>query len=311
MAGNVLRQRIPWGSATESTSLLSSEAEAAGIELETIASEGGALAAFESAEAAGAALDSTGIAAPVGIAIGALAAIGYGGYEIYEHFIKSGVPEHKIPSPQQINRNIRVNKPKIEQHKQHLENQKGIDYTETETPEEVNDVETIEKQVQSGLTLPFSNNIGPGNTPQVPKTIADSIALDHDLAYGKAHHPNDVFSADDAFLNQQKTNFLFNGNPIEKVQSAIGYAGIKLKNTFEKHAGVKYPSNLSGKQWPRHSDSRKSFYSSTLNMRMLMKLGNGKLLKLTPNILKQTNTLRPRELQRKRLKDLLRVVETL
>lgn len=312
---NVLRQRIPWGSginASETTALME-EAAVEGIELETLATEGGVLAAFEAAEASGAALDATGIGAPIGIAIGALAAIGFGAYEIYEHFHKSGVPDHKIPSPQQISRNMRLNKEKIEEHKAYNEYKNSIEYTDTETNEEVFEVQTFEKQAQSGLTLPGSNYIGPGNPLEngPPLTFTDYLAKQHDYAYANAKHSNDVFDADAKFLEDTKTNFLFNGNPIEKAQSAIGHVGILAKNTYEKHFGVKYPSNLSGKQWHRHINSRKLFSRRILNLQMLTRNGSNQLIKLILISLKQINNLQRVNKQRKQIKELHRLIALL
>ena len=90
---SVLRQRIPWtrpGVIGENIPLLESEGAsvvegAEGIEL----AELGAGSAFAGVEEAGAALDATGVGAPVGVAVGILGAIGFGAYEIYEHLVKS------------------------------------------------------------------------------------------------------------------------------------------------------------------------------------------------------------------------------
>lgn len=288
MAENVLRHRFPGNAINESTALLEESAEA-GIELESLGTAEGVTYAFEAAETAGLALDETGIGAPIGLAIGLLSAAGYGAYKIYEHFHNAGIAEHKIPKVSQIQQHINNNNNKIQEHKEYIKSQ--------------------------GINLPFSNYIGPGNALEngPPQNLADQAAKVHDHAYDKAVSYQDVYDADEALKQDFQIRLLETNNPIERIQSAVGYGGIALKNKFERQFGVKYPSNLSGKQWHHliieGSSMRRNSLKRTHNIRTLSSQINGS----TSCITLTRNTFQPIDqlLHQLLKKDLQQIAKTL
>ncbi|KMQ81887.1 structural protein, partial [Lasius niger] len=57
-------------------------------------------------------------------------------------------------------------------------------------------------EANRGFVLPFSNNIGPGNSLQPARTRADVIAQGHDIHYKDATKDSDVLSADREAIGQ-------------------------------------------------------------------------------------------------------------
>ena len=99
----------------------------------------------------------------------------------------------------------------------------------------------------AGLVLPFSNNIGPGNTPQKPKTDADNIALHHDLHYSQ---PGNVQEADKEAISHFVHEAIHGSDPTSQVQAAIGAIGLGAKHIAEKiYGGTLYGK---GKKWLNH-----------------------------------------------------------
>lgn len=94
-----------------------------------------------------------------------------------------------------------------------------------------------QKRVQSGIVLPFSNNIGPGNTIQHPRTAADAIAQGHDLHYQDAKEPSDVLSADREAIGQFIHQAVKDPDPVSQLQGVIGAVGLAAKHLGESLAG--------------------------------------------------------------------------
>lgn len=235
-----LRRRVGSSVVQESTPLLE---ETSFIEI----GEEEALAAFAEAEAVGAGLDETGIGAPLGIAIGALAAIGYGGYEIYQK-IKGKTP------------NIDHNR--LQTHiSKHFEAQNhkaaGIDSTETDIVELEQQGQTdfipLEKQHRGFVPPPFKY-LGPGNSlNQGPAyNYIDDDAKIHDTEYSVAETAEQVQESDKNFISRAidhiAEGLTGKGTIGDTVGGALGAVGIGSKHLLEKATGPIYPS-ISGKQW--------------------------------------------------------------
>lgn len=91
----------------------------------------------------------------------------------------------------------------------------------------------VKPVINRGFVLPFSNNIGPGNTPQEPETIADSIALEHDHAYNTALDKADVYKADREAISKFAQEIITGTNPISQNQAILGAAGLGVKHIAE------------------------------------------------------------------------------
>lgn len=266
-----LRRRIPWtrpGAAAATTeeipliesgsaSVLEGVEGAEGIEL----SELGASAAFASVEEAGAALDATGVGAPIGVTIGILAAIGFGAYEIYEHLVKKDpkITHGKVSTiyeKARLNPEIHIDNAKkfLDLHQQ-IQTQGKLDIIPLEYQQDDQfDVVSLENQHQ--FTLPFTKYTGPGNPLNngEPVNRADAESQIHDHAYAEAKDKYDIFEADKEYLRHQ-SNIIAEGlsgkaTLGESITAAIGSVGIGGKHLVEKHLDkTLYPSSFSGKQW--------------------------------------------------------------
>lgn len=103
--------------------------------------------------------------------------------------------------------------------------------------------------IKKGLTLPFSNNIGPGNSIQPALTRSDSIAAGHDLHYEHSKSNQEVLSADREAISHFAYEAVNPENPISQLQAGVGLLGLGAKNTVESLSGKvyygKYVSSIS------------------------------------------------------------------
>lgn len=97
--------------------------------------------------------------------------------------------------------------------------------------------------VKQGLTLPFSKNIGPGNSIQPALTRSDSIAAGHDLHYQHSKKDSDVLSADREAISHFAYEAVNPADPISQLQAGIGLVGLGAKNTVESLSGKVYYGN--------------------------------------------------------------------
>lgn len=88
-----------------------------------------------------------------------------------------------------------------------------------------------------GLTLPFSNNIGPGNPIRPATNRADLIAQGHDLHYQQAKSNTDVLSADREAISQFAHEAIQGQDPISRVHAAVGGIGLGVKHAVERLSG--------------------------------------------------------------------------
>lgn len=95
-------------------------------------------------------------------------------------------------------------------------------------------------KIKPGLTLPFSKNIGPGNTIQKPLTRSDSIAAGHDLHYQHAKKDSDVLSADREAISQFAYEAVNPEHPISQLQAGVGLIGLGVKHAAESISGKVY-----------------------------------------------------------------------
>lgn len=241
---NVLRQRIPWGQQTvqESSPLLQEEV---GIELEELGPEEGLSYAFdliEGAETTAGFLDATGIGAPVGVAIGVLAAVGFAGYEIYEHFIKRGYNiDQSVVDHHLINK-----EENIQAHKNSLQE---IDLIPLEHQLDPGFDLVLLSDQQRGFAVPPWDYLGPGNgfDRGFGFDLVDRDARRHDYRYIV---DKDVSEADKEFIKQASDHFIEGlqgkGSVSDTIGGALGTVGIGVKHIIEKATGQIYPS-ISGK----------------------------------------------------------------
>lgn len=103
--------------------------------------------------------------------------------------------------------------------------------------------EEQKKEPTRGLTLPFSNNIGPGNSIQPARTRADFIAQGHDLHYQDAKKASDVLSADREAIGQFAQEAISGTDPISKLQALAGAAGLGAKHLAESLTGKVFYGN--------------------------------------------------------------------
>lgn len=231
-----LRQRIPW-SVRENISSAEAGEE---IELFSVAEEGAAETAFVSIEEAAAGLDATGAGAPIGLIIGALAAAGFGAYEIYEHLIKK---EHNIT---------------YNDVKKHIENSNTNTRTDiVPLEDQTDDIDFVPIENQdidkAGFVPPPFKYLGPGNSLNrgQPYNEIDAAAKRHDEAYSVAKTKYDIYNADQEFLQESKKHFVAGitgkGTISDTIGATLGGIGIGTKHFVEKAADrVFYPS-ISGK----------------------------------------------------------------
>lgn len=88
-----------------------------------------------------------------------------------------------------------------------------------------------------GLTLPFSNNIGPGNSISIALTRSDLVAQGHDLHYQQAKKPSDVLSADREAINHFAYEAVSGSDPISQLQAGAGFVGLGVKHIVESAIG--------------------------------------------------------------------------
>ena len=93
---------------------------------------------------------------------------------------------------------------------------------------------------EAGLTLPFSNNIGPGNQIAPAKSAADAIAQGHDLHYQAATKDSDVLSADKEAISHFVHEAINAQDPVSQAQATIGAIGLGIKHGVENVIGVQY-----------------------------------------------------------------------
>lgn len=91
--------------------------------------------------------------------------------------------------------------------------------------------------VTYGKTLPFSNNIGPGNSIQPALTNADLVAQGHDLHYQLAKKDSDVLSADREAISQFAHEAVSGSDPISQLQAGAGAIGLGIKHIAESALG--------------------------------------------------------------------------
>lgn len=91
--------------------------------------------------------------------------------------------------------------------------------------------------VTYGKTLPFSNNIGPGNSVQPALTNADLVAQGHDLHYQFAKKDSDVLSADREAISQFAYEAISGSDPISQLQAGAGAIGLGIKHLAESALG--------------------------------------------------------------------------
>lgn len=227
-----LRQRIPWNRTVESIA----EEETSFIEAEE--AEAAAFETFEFAEGAGLALDETGVGAPIGLLVGALAAIGYGGYKIYEkiHDKHPHIPKATI--------------------QKHIENQKinNLDIVPLEHQHQDSDFIGLDNQ-HSGFVPPPFKYLGPGNSLNrgPAYNYIDDDARSHDIEYSKAYSQQDIYNSDKRFITKAFDHIAEGisgkGKLSDTIGSIAGAVGIGSKHLIEKATGnIIYPS-ISGKLW--------------------------------------------------------------
>lgn len=101
-----------------------------------------------------------------------------------------------------------------------------------------------EEHYRQGLVLPFSNNIGPGNSIQPARTSADAIAQGHDLHYQDSKKPSDVLSADREAIGQFVQQAVNDKNPVSQLQGVIGAVGLGAKHLAESLTGKVFYGNV-------------------------------------------------------------------
>lgn len=227
MSSSVLRQRIPWN-ISESTPLL----EEGGTEAIELGEIGGEAATLLEIEEAGAVLDSTGVGAPLGIAVGVLGALGFGAYEIYKHYFK---------------KNPTITHAQVEQH-----------YKEAIKNKEIHELraQELSRHLESkrrGLVPPPFKYLGPGNSIDrgKPYNEIDDDARTHDIEYTKAKEHNQILKSDEDFLRRAGDHIADGlsgkGTVSDTFGAVLGGIGIGGKHLFEKSLGTVYYPSLSGK----------------------------------------------------------------
>lgn len=230
MAGEGLRQRIPWSV----RDALSSEE----IELATFGGEEAAeTTAFIGIEEAAAGLDATGVGAPIGIAIGGLAALGFGAYEIYKHLSKSD-PTIQLKDVQNIHASVSAGGEKVDEKNTYTQD---IDFKAE-----------LEKD-EAGFNPPPFKYLGPGNSLNrgPAYNLVDESAREHDIAYSQAKSKEDIYKADKSFISKSG-NYIAEGisgkgSVSDTIGAVLGGVGIGTKHLLEKSINkVLYPT-ISGK----------------------------------------------------------------
>lgn len=110
---------------------------------------------------------------------------------------------------------------------------------EQKKPQEQEESINQRKQEPSsnGLTLPFSNNIGPGNPIRPATNTADLIAQGHDLHYQEAKKDSDVLSADREAISQFAHEAIQGQDPVSRIHATVGGLGLGIKHAVERLSG--------------------------------------------------------------------------
>lgn len=96
------------------------------------------------------------------------------------------------------------------------------------------------KAQRLGLTVPFSHNTGPGNSPKEPSNTADEHSLTHDLAYSKG---GDVWDDDNEFIQAMFDHAVDDPvGSVSQLTGLVGGIGIKAKQAIESKTGQLYPA---------------------------------------------------------------------
>lgn len=90
------------------------------------------------------------------------------------------------------------------------------------------------RPIQTGVVLPFSNNIGPGNSIQTPQTNADAIAAEHDHRY---ENKENIPDADLHAIADFGYEAVYGNNPVSQNQAIIGATGLAIKTGVERVVG--------------------------------------------------------------------------
>lgn len=242
---SILRQRVPWGAtAAESEEIPLVEYGAEAVEIGTESE------LFFEAEAAAAALDSTGVGAPVGVIAGLVIAAGFGAYELWDHLTSRG---HKLSQTQ-----VKV----IHDHFSNVRNSKPVLHPVATQASSTRDIEEAKQNRENtkiiplpesrGLVPPPFKYLGPGNTIDRgdPYNQVDADALEHDKAYERSQSTLDIRKADKKFLTQVGDHIAESiqgkSSISDSVASVAGGIGIGSKYIAESGIGVQYPS-ISGK----------------------------------------------------------------
>uniref|UniRef100_A0AAU7E1R2 Structural protein n=1 Tax=Coleura bat parvovirus TaxID=3141917 RepID=A0AAU7E1R2_9VIRU len=86
-------------------------------------------------------------------------------------------------------------------------------------------------------TLPFTNNLGPGNRISPATNAADAIAQGHDLHYQDAKKDSDVLQADREAISQFAHEAVQGSDPVSRLHAAVGAVGLGIKHTVESLTG--------------------------------------------------------------------------
>ena len=238
---SVLRQRIPWGATaaeTEEIPLLEVGGEAIEVATET--------ELFLEAEAAAAALDTTGIGAPIGVIAGLAIAAGFGVYELWDHLTSRGhdLSQTQVKVIHDHLTNVRSNKPALHP----VANQKSAGRDIEAAADTRENIKIVPVPESRGLVPPPFKYLGPGNTIDRgdPYNQVDADALEHDKAYEQSKTKADVRKADKKFLAQVGDHVAESiqgkSSISDTVASIAGGIGIGSKFIAESGIGVQYPS---------------------------------------------------------------------
>jgi Phospholipase A2-like domain len=96
------------------------------------------------------------------------------------------------------------------------------------------------KVTKTGIQVPGTNYIGPGNSINSGKPVsgADTDAKEHDIAY--SNPVVNVPVVDKIAINKFRDHHI--DNPLD-IPAVLGDIGLTVKSTVEKHTGQLYPGN--------------------------------------------------------------------
>jgi hypothetical protein len=244
----MLRRRIALSARTP---LLESVSQSEVIELGELGAEGiSEFGTFATIEEAAAALDSTGVGAPLGIAIGILGAVGFGAYEIYEHFKNHPqTKNNKLINIPNIQKHIDVKKKFLEKGRKLNGNQitdknliKKLEVTETDYPG------PAVPSYDTGFVAPPYKYLGPGNSLNRGNTDIqiDQDAKIHDTEYSQATNQQQIEQSDKDFISKSGDHIVEaisgGGTLYDTVGAIAGGIGIGAKLLTEQAVGGIYPN---------------------------------------------------------------------